>query len=32
MEVIKRVGNVETDNNDRPLEAVKIVSARMDKY
>lgn len=31
MEVIKRMGNVEVDRDDRPLETVKIISARIDK-
>lgn len=31
MQVIKRLGIVETDNDDRPLEDVKIVSARIEK-
>lgn len=32
MQVIKRIGNVETDRNDKPLEDVKIISARIEKY
>jgi len=32
MQVIKRMGNVETNNNDKPLEDVKIISAKIDKY
>lgn len=32
MSVIKRIGMVETDNNDRPTEDVEIVSATIDKY
>ncbi|XP_070508771.1 uncharacterized protein Cypl [Chironomus tepperi] len=32
MQVIKRMGNVDTNNNDRPLEDVKIISAKIDKY
>lgn len=31
MQVIKRMGIVETDGDDRPTEEVKIISARVDK-
>lgn len=32
MKVISRIGNVETDRDDRPLEEVKIINAKIDKY
>jgi peptidyl-prolyl cis-trans isomerase-like 1 len=32
MAVIKRIGMVDTDNNDRPKEDVEIRSATIDKY
>ncbi|CAO1302638.1 unnamed protein product [Diamesa serratosioi] len=32
MDVIKRIGLVETDNNDLPKEPVKILKAKIDKY
>lgn len=32
MDVIKRIGLVETDNNDLPKEPVKILRAKIDKY
>lgn len=31
MDIIKRMGVVETDGDDRPFEEVKIISARIDK-
>jgi hypothetical protein len=32
MKIISRLGNVETDKDDRPLEEVRILSAKIDKY
>ena len=32
MGIIKRIGNVETDREDRPFEEVKILNAKVDKY
>lgn len=32
MPIIKRMGNVETDREDRPFEDVKILNAKVDKY
>ncbi|XP_050091934.1 peptidyl-prolyl cis-trans isomerase-like 1 [Anopheles aquasalis] len=32
MQIVKRIGLVETDKNDRPVEAVKIVKAKVEKY
>lgn len=31
MGIIKRIGSVETDNDDKPREDVKIISGRIDK-
>lgn len=32
MQVVKRIGLVETDKNDRPVEPVKIVKGKVEKY
>lgn len=31
MEVVKRIGMVETDNNDRPVDPLRIIKAKVEK-
>lgn len=32
MQIVKRIGFVETDKNDRPIEAVKILKSKVEKF
>lgn len=32
MQIVKRIGMVETDKNDRPIEAVKIIKGKVEKF
>ena len=32
MQIVKRIGMVETDKNDRPIEAVKILKGKVEKF
>lgn len=32
MQIVKRIGMVETDKNDRPIEPVKIIKGKVEKF